>query len=589
MGIINVIRHYRPSIRMATLLATLGPLIIAIGVTVLTVKYYETDLLIKRTESIITDEAVFIAGLYKDTLQEMVRRRKVDQGVVAPTLTGKQRGLPEGETYGKAIDVVWHEDDTYWHFEPPILSIENLESQPAPPKTGVEPDAIAREVGRKLKKTIHRIQGTNVSQIDLLDMNGVIVASTMREYGPGYSIGHREDVIEALNGKVTKRLRVNKIEHNHVSLVCVWENLKTFFLGDRSGNHFDPEHCRPLRIPPHRVHVIFPIAIDSTLFGAVAVSRTPRSVWELMHEGITPQAVLFGLLTFVVFILLCLMLAFKVSEPIRALTERARRSQGGIRGVFRGFLARPLTAELNELSESMTTMVNKLEDQAEALDKNAKQTQHFATHVVHEARNQLASSQGALDLIARDANAMTDEQRQDFVSAIKQNLDRLTELFDDLQEQAAGNVQDASTNIDKVLQNISANVNSNQALRLSHNTSVSVVNMGLSEIVFESLLNSLLDNARRCGATSIDISITTRRLDDSQEALKVEFKDDGPGVPESDRQRIFDKGFTTKTEEEGGGLGLFNVRSLLTIHGGSIDLLDTPSGATFAIEIPLKP
>jgi len=308
-----------------------------------------------------------------------------------------------------------------------------------------------------------------------------------------------------------------------------------------------------------------------------------------MRRGAKPQIVLFGMLGFFVFILLCLMLAFKVSEPIRALTERARRSQGGIRGVFRGFLARPLTAELNELSESMTTMVNKLEDQAEALDKNAKQTQHFATHVVHEARNQLASSQGALDLIARDANAMTDEQRQDFVSAIKQNLDRLTELFDDLQEQAAGNVQDASTNIDKVLQNIFANVNSNQALRISHNSSVSVVSMGLSEIVFESLLNSLLDNARRCGATSIDISITTLRVDASQEVLTVEFKDDGPGVPESDRQRIFDEGFTTKTEEEGGGLGLFNVRSLLTIHGGSIDLLDTPSGATFAIEIPLKP
>ena len=75
MGIINAIRHYRPSIRMATLLATLGPLIIAIGVTVLTVKHYETDLLIKRTESTITNEAAFIAGLYKDTLQEMVGRQ----------------------------------------------------------------------------------------------------------------------------------------------------------------------------------------------------------------------------------------------------------------------------------------------------------------------------------------------------------------------------------------------------------------------------------------------------------------------------------------------------------------------------------
>ena len=223
MGIINAIRHYRPSIRMATLLATLGPLVIAIGTVLLTVNHYETDLLIKQTESKITNEAVLIAGIYKDRFEAVVPN------------------LEDRAGYGKNIPVVWHEDDTLWHFEPAVLSIQDLGESPELPRPGFKADPMASHLGRTLEKTLRRFQGTNVSQIDLLDMNGVIVASTMREYDPGYSIGHREDVIEALNGKVTKRLRANKIEHNHVSLVCVWKNLKTFFLGDRSGNDFDPD------------------------------------------------------------------------------------------------------------------------------------------------------------------------------------------------------------------------------------------------------------------------------------------------------------------------------------------------------------
>ncbi len=64
-------------------------------------------------------------------------------------------------------------------------------------------------------------------------------------------------------------------------------------------------------------------------------------------------------------------------------------------------------------------------------------------------------------------------------------------------------------------------------------------------------------------------------------------EDDGPGVPEPLRARIFDPFFTTRAR--GSGLGLANVRKLVEAHGGTIRLLDSPVGASFAIRLPRRP
>jgi signal transduction histidine kinase len=67
--------------------------------------------------------------------------------------------------------------------------------------------------------------------------------------------------------------------------------------------------------------------------------------------------------------------------------------------------------------------------------------------------------------------------------------------------------------------------------------------------------------------------------------IAISVEDDGPGVPEEMRDRIFDPYFTTKSD--GTGLGLAIVKKIVVEHGGSIDVSSSPlGGARFVIHLP---
>ena len=93
------------------------------------------------------------------------------------------------------------------------------------------------------------------------------------------------------------------------------------------------------------------------------------------------------------------------------------------------------------------------------------------------------------------------------------------------------------------------------------------------------LLLNLLLNALDFARTSIQI--TTRAVDGQAEVLVA---DDGPGVPPADRERIFQRFVTTRPG--GNGLGLSTSREIAEAHGGTLSLLETNSGATFAVRLP---
>jgi signal transduction histidine kinase len=71
-------------------------------------------------------------------------------------------------------------------------------------------------------------------------------------------------------------------------------------------------------------------------------------------------------------------------------------------------------------------------------------------------------------------------------------------------------------------------------------------------------------------------------VDDAR--CQIQVKDDGPGIPENVRSRIYEPFFSTK--EGGTGLGMSIVHSLVSLHGGSIDLATGPGGTTFDVAIP---
>ena len=85
----------------------------------------------------------------------------------------------------------------------------------------------------------------------------------------------------------------------------------------------------------------------------------------------------------------------------------------------------------------------------------------------------------------------------------------------------------------------------------------------------------------------ITVNISTVR-----NAIQILFSDDGPGIPEENRKKIFEPFFSTKdpTSGNGGeGLGLFVVWNILKMYKGTIQLNHKfKNGAQFIIRIPIK-
>jgi signal transduction histidine kinase len=107
-------------------------------------------------------------------------------------------------------------------------------------------------------------------------------------------------------------------------------------------------------------------------------------------------------------------------------------------------------------------------------------------------------------------------------------------------------------------------------------------------VYLERMITNLVDNARRFAASRVDVEIDS----EAGQALLV-VSDDGPGVPESARTRIFERFVRlddARDRGEGGfGLGLAIVSDLCRFYGGTIEVQAAHPGARFVVRFPLHP
>ena len=105
------------------------------------------------------------------------------------------------------------------------------------------------------------------------------------------------------------------------------------------------------------------------------------------------------------------------------------------------------------------------------------------------------------------------------------------------------------------------------------------------------VMANLLDNARRHGGGSTVLSM------EHDEVIRIAVEDEGPGIPEHERQEVFDRfarGSASGRRGAGGGtgLGLSLVTEDLRLHRGRVwveDRADGRSGARFVLELPFAP
>jgi signal transduction histidine kinase len=105
------------------------------------------------------------------------------------------------------------------------------------------------------------------------------------------------------------------------------------------------------------------------------------------------------------------------------------------------------------------------------------------------------------------------------------------------------------------------------------------------------VVRNLLDNAQRHARSQVDVVIETYEgPDDYSGGVRLMVGDDGTGIPESDRERVFGRFVRldeSRTRDDGGsGLGLAIVRQIVVDHGGAVTVEDGAPGAVFIVDLP---
>jgi PAS domain S-box-containing protein len=228
-----------------------------------------------------------------------------------------------------------------------------------------------------------------------------------------------------------------------------------------------------------------------------------------------------------------------------------------------------------------------------SLERQLADAEHLATlgelsaGLAHEIKNPLAGIKGAIDVI-RDSMSSADLHRE-ILGDVLHEVNRIDRIVRDLLNYAKPKPPSHSEiNLPEIAQRIVAmarksskdEVHSIQVLTQHEIPKFTGDETQLEQVLLNLLLNAL--NAMPSGG-----QIQVRLAHDStSHCIRVEVEDNGPGISEEIRRKIFQPFFTTRTD--GTGLGLATCLKNVQYHGGSIDVhSEVGHGTTFIVTIPL--
>jgi two-component system sensor histidine kinase ChvG len=323
------------------------------------------------------------------------------------------------------------------------------------------------------------------------------------------------------------------------------------------------------------VSVAVPVQRFRAVQGALVLSTSGGEIDDVLRGERRIVLFTFAFVSLVT-ILLSVLLAGTIAEPIRRLSAAADRVRRGInkRVEIPDFTQR--RDEIGHLSGSIREMTNALYNRIDAIEA-------FAADVSHELKNPLTSLRSAVETLPF---VKTDEQRKRLVEIVKDDVKRLDRLITDISdasrldaELARGETQpvDIAKLLDALVTLANEVRKEDQAeIRYEITPPPAAIEKAKAFTVLGhdnrlgQVVRNLIDNARSFSPPGSVIRVRLRRLPD-----QVEFRveDEGPGIPQANLERIFERFYTDRPEVSFGknsGLGLSISRQIIEAHKGRV-------------------
>jgi len=223
---------------------------------------------------------------------------------------------------------------------------------------------------------------------------------------------------------------------------------------------------------------------------------------------------------------------------------------------------------LVELMGNWVSYERERERHREALTRERNRLEDFASVVSHDLRNPLNVAFGRLELIAAEYDGDPEH-----VDAARRALERMDELIEDVLAMARGGdrvVDAAEVALSDVVTAAWDTVESGDTTLDLVDEDARITGDGTR---LQQLFENLFRNAVEHGGESVTVRVGT--LPDGRGFF---VEDDGPGLPEGDREQVFGRGYTTS--EAGTGFGLAIVSEIAEAHGGAVRATESAAGGT---------
>jgi two-component system OmpR family sensor kinase len=279
-------------------------------------------------------------------------------------------------------------------------------------------------------------------------------------------------------------------------------------------------------------------------------------------------------------------------RPLDSMAALAKTVSQGNRGAR---LAPTRTdTEIGQTAQAFDEMLDELEGAEARAHQAEERTRAFLADAAHELRTPIAGVQAAAETLLHHDDQLDNQERQHLQALLVREAERAGALISDLLAAAR---LDAGIDLDLAPVSLRTLVHSEiDRVRLLHPEAT--VTMSGPEVVaradapkVSSILRNVIDNAMRAAGPEGKVHIVVREQD---QFATAEVWDSGPGVPPSERERIFERLVRLddgRANDTGGsGLGLAIARGYARAHGGDLTCEDPRGiGAMFRLVLPLEP
>jgi PAS domain S-box-containing protein len=212
------------------------------------------------------------------------------------------------------------------------------------------------------------------------------------------------------------------------------------------------------------------------------------------------------------------------------------------------------------------------------------------TGLAHESGNALARSQACLEMLTFESEDRP--KSLNLISRIQAAQDHLKQLYDEVRNYAAPlKLELELWNLSHIWRQAWENLH---LLRQGKKATLFEAANGLDlrcsvdQFRLGQVFRNILENALAACQEPVEISVLCTKVEiEGQPAIRIAFRDNGPGLNAEQRQRIFDPFFTTKTK--GTGLGMAIAQRIVEAHGGQIAAgSGSGRGAEILVTLPQK-